>query len=74
MNIDIPRALLVIALAVAGVVLFIRAAGGGGPLYYFGSAVCLGMAYAAFQAARGASAAAGRRQRSGTRTKGGGGR
>ena len=72
MNIDISRALLVLALAVAGVVLFVRASGGGGPLYYFASAVCLGMAFAAFQAARGAGSASGDRTRPGTGKKGGG--
>jgi len=74
MKIDIPRALLVIALAAAGVVLFIRATGGGGPLYYFASAVCLGMAFAAFQAARAVGGTPGGRKGRGTGTKGGGGR
>ena len=82
MNIDVPRALLVLALAVAAVVLFVRASGGGGPLYYFASAVCFGMAFAAFQAARGAGGGSDARggkssvKRTGTGAgkKGGGGR
>lgn len=49
MRLDIPTLLLVIALGVAGGVLLWRAVSGGGPLYYFVSAVCFGMAIAAVQ-------------------------
>lgn len=41
------RYLVAAALAVVGGVLLRQAFEGGGPLYYFGSAVFIGMAYAA---------------------------
>jgi len=48
-NLDIPKLLVVLVLGAAGAYLLVRATQGGGPIYYFISAVCLGMAVAAFQ-------------------------
>lgn len=51
-QVKIRRYLVAAALAAVGGVLLWRAFGGGGPLYYFGSAVFIGMAYAAASGAR----------------------
>ena len=56
MKLDVPRLVVALALAGAGVVVFVRATQGGGPIYYFVSAVLLGMGIAAFQGSRGGRA------------------
>ncbi|HLU83546.1 MAG TPA: hypothetical protein VKZ43_09095 [Trueperaceae bacterium] len=53
MRLDVPRLVVAIALAAAGVVVLVRASQGGGPIYYFFSAVLFGMGIAAFQGSRG---------------------
>lgn len=71
---------MALALAGAGVVVFVRATQGGGPIYYFMAAVLLGMGFAAFQggAGRGGGgprgAGPGGRSKQANRSKGGGGR
>ena len=49
MGLSPARIILLLLFAGVGVFLLTRALSGGGPLYYFLSAVCLGMAYASTQ-------------------------
>jgi len=77
MNGNVAKLLLVLVLGAAGVVILVRALQGGGPVYYFVSAICLGMALAALQSRGGASggrAAGGNRKGNGAGTKDGRGR
>lgn len=53
MSLSPARILLLLLFAGVGVYLLTRALAGGGPLYYFLSAVFLGMAYAATQRDKG---------------------
>ena len=52
MNLSLARIVLLLAFAGAAVFLFLRATAGGGPIYYFLSAVFIGMAIAAAQRGR----------------------
>lgn len=49
MSLSPARIILLLLFAGVGVYLLSRAMAGGGPLYYFLSAVCFGMAFASLQ-------------------------
>lgn len=55
------RIVLMLVFAGGAVYLFSRAAAGGGPIYYFLSAVLLGMAIASLQRGQGGTGRGGRR-------------